>query len=61
MGDSNSWLTDLTVCAMLLGNNIWKENILKIKLDLIVYFEKKNNSIVSIFSSEATKKLLILD
>lgn len=57
MGDSNSWLTDLTVCAMLLGNNIWKENILKIKLDLIVYFEKKNNSIVS----EATKKLLILD
>lgn len=46
---------------MLLGNNIWKENILKIKLDLIVYFEKKNNSIVSIFSSEATKKLLILD
>lgn len=39
---------------MLFGNNIWKENIRKIKLDLIVYFEKKN-SIVSIFHQKQQK------
>lgn len=44
---------------MLLGNNIWKENNLKIKLDLIVYFEKKN-SIVSFFHQKQ-QKLPILD
>lgn len=35
-------VNNLTYCAMLFGSKFVKENIYKIKLEFIVYFDRKN-------------------